>query len=73
MAGEGDSRIEARFARPVDTEIAAFEFITSSGGHHPLTFVARAPVMDPRDGTISVWLIPEKGTSSSQASLAGWW
>lgn len=62
VAGEGDSRVEARFARPVDTENAAFELVTSSGGHHPLKFVARAPVMDPRDGTISVWLVPEMGT-----------
>ncbi len=70
ISGEGDSRVEARFARPVDTEIAAFELITSSGGHHPLTFVARAPVVDPRDGTISVWLIPEKGTQL-QPGLTG--
>ena len=70
VAGEGDSRVEARFARPVDTEIAAFELVTSSGGHHPLTFVARAPVMDPRDGTISVWLVPEKGTQL-QPGLTG--
>lgn len=62
VSGEGDSRVEARFSRPVDTENAAFELITSSGSHHPLAFVARAPVIDPRDGTISVWLIPEKGT-----------
>ncbi len=62
VAGEGDSRVEARFARPVDTENAVFELVTSAGGHHPLTFVARAPVTDPRDGTISVWLVPEKGT-----------
>ena len=61
VAGEGDTRIEARFARPVDAQQAAFEFITSGGSRHRLTFVARAPVTDPRDGTTSVWLVPEKG------------
>lgn len=61
VAGEGDARIEARFARPVDAEQTAFEFITSGGSRHRLTFVARAPVTDPRDGTTSVWLVPEKG------------
>jgi biotin carboxyl carrier protein len=70
VAGEGDSRVEARFARPVDTQNAAFELITSGGGRHPLTFVARAPVVDPRDGTIAVWLVPEKGTSL-QPGLTG--
>lgn len=60
VAGEGDSRVEARFARPVDAEHTAFELITSGGTRHRLTFVARAPVTDPRDGTTSVWLVPEK-------------
>jgi len=62
VAGEGDSRVEARFARPVDTHDAAFELVTSGGGRHHLTFVARAPVVDPRDGTIAFWFVPEKGT-----------
>jgi biotin carboxyl carrier protein len=62
VAGEGESRVEARFARPVDTHNAAFELVTSGGGHHHLTFVARAPVVDPRDGTIAFWFVPEKGT-----------
>ena len=62
VAGEGDSRVEARFARPVDTQDAAFELVTSGGARHPLTFVARAPVVDPRDGTIAFWFEPEKGT-----------
>jgi membrane fusion protein, heavy metal efflux system len=61
VAGEGDSRVEARFARPVDAEHGAFEFITSGGSRYRLSFVARAPVTDPRDGTTSVWLVPEKG------------
>jgi biotin carboxyl carrier protein len=63
VAGEGDSRVEARFARPVDTQNAAFELVTSGGGRHHLTFVARAPIVDPRDGTIAFWFVPEKGTN----------
>ena len=54
----------------VDAENAAFELVTSGGGHYPLTFVARAPVVDPRDGTIAVWLVPEKGTKL-QPGLTG--
>ena len=37
---------------------------------YPLTFVARAPVVDPRDGTIAVWLVPEAGTKL-QPGLTG--
>jgi biotin carboxyl carrier protein len=62
VAGEGDSRVEARFARPVDPRNASYEFVLSGGVRHPLTFVARAPVIDPRDGTIAVWLVPDAGT-----------
>jgi membrane fusion protein, heavy metal efflux system len=62
VSGEGDSRVEARFARPPDTAGSAFSFVASSGGTYPLTLVARAPLVDPRDGTISVWLVPEAGT-----------
>ena len=65
VAGEGDSRVESRFARPVDTQNAAFEFVVAGGGHHHLTFIARAPVVDPRDGTIAFWFVPEKGTKLS--------
>jgi len=70
VAGEGDSRVEARFARPIDPEHAAFELITSGGVRHRLTFVARAPVTDPRDGTVLVWLLPEKG-EPLQSGLTG--
>jgi hypothetical protein len=62
VAGEGDSRVEARFARPPDEASSAFELVTSGGARFPLTFVARAPVVDPRDGTIAVWLVPDAGT-----------
>ncbi len=62
VAGEGDSRVEARFARPVDPAGASYEFIVSGGTRHKLTLVARAPHVDPRDGTIAVWLVPGKGT-----------
>ncbi len=61
VAGEGDSRVEARFARPPDATGSAFEFVTSTAGRFPLTLVARAPVVDPRDGTIAVWLVPAPG------------
>ena len=70
VAGEGDSRVEARFARPPDAATSQFELVTSGGSRYPLVFVARAPVVDPRDGTISVWLVPEKGTTL-QAGLTG--
>jgi multidrug efflux pump subunit AcrA (membrane-fusion protein) len=62
VAGEGDSRVEARFARPVDPRNASYEFVVSGGARHPLTLVARAPVIDPRDGTIAVWFVPDAGT-----------
>lgn len=61
VAGEGDSRVEARFARQVDPQFSAFAFVTSAGSM-PLSFVAKAPVVDARDGTISVWLVPAAGT-----------
>ncbi|HET8722681.1 MAG TPA: efflux RND transporter periplasmic adaptor subunit [Anaeromyxobacteraceae bacterium] len=61
VAGEGDSRVEARFSRPVDPRNAAYELVVTGGTRYPLQLVARAPVVDPRDGTISVWLVPEKG------------
>jgi cobalt-zinc-cadmium efflux system membrane fusion protein len=70
VAGEGDSRVEARFARPPDAVNSAFELVTSSGSRFPLTFVARAPVVDPRDGTIAVWLVPEAGTKL-QSGITG--
>ena len=70
VAGEGDSRVEARFSRPVDPNNASYEFIATGGAHHRLTFVARAPMVDPRDGTIAVWLVPDKGTKL-QPGLTG--
>ena len=70
VAGEGDSRVEARFARHVDPGNAAFEFVASGGGRFPLTFVAIAPVIDPRDGTLAVWLVPAAGTKL-QPGLTG--
>jgi len=70
VAGAGDSRVEARFARPVDPAGASYEFVVTGGAHHHLVFVARAPVIDPRDGTIAVWLVPEKGTTL-QPGLTG--
>jgi RND family efflux transporter MFP subunit len=70
VAGEGDSRVEARFARQVDPGNAAFEFVASSGIRFPLTFVAIAPVIDPRDGTLAVWLVPAAGTKL-QPGLTG--
>ena len=62
VAGEGDSRVEARFARPVDATNTSFEFVASGGSRYPLTFVAIAPTIDVRDGTLAVWLVPAKGT-----------
>jgi len=70
VAGEGDSRVEARFARQVDPGNAVFEFVASGGGRFPLTFVAIAPVIDPRDGTLAVWLVPAAGTKL-QPGLTG--
>lgn len=62
VSGEGDSRVEARFARPVDPANASYELVVAGGTRHRLKFVARAPMLDPRDGTIAVWLVPEAGT-----------
>ncbi len=62
VSGEGDSRVEARFARSLDAVGASFDFVVSGGSTYKLAFVARAPMVDPRDGTIAVWLVPEKGT-----------
>jgi cobalt-zinc-cadmium efflux system membrane fusion protein len=70
VAGEGDSRVEARFARPVDPKNASYELVVTGGTRHHLNFVARAPVVDPRDGTIAVWLVPDEGTRL-QAGLTG--
>jgi multidrug efflux pump subunit AcrA (membrane-fusion protein) len=70
VAGEGDSRVEARFARPVDMANAAYEFVLTGGSHYPLNLVARAPMVDPRDGTIAVWLVPAKGVTL-QSGLTG--
>jgi hypothetical protein len=70
VAGEGDSRVEARFARPVDMANAAYAFLVAGGGQYPLTLVARAPMVDPRDGTIATWLVPRKGVTL-QSGLTG--
>jgi membrane fusion protein, heavy metal efflux system len=69
IAGEGSGRVEARFARPVDVKGASFDFVTS-GAHHPLKFVARAPMVDPRDGTIAFWFVPGEG-APLPSGLAG--
>jgi len=61
VAGEGDSRVEARFARSFEPHNAAFAMHASNGATYPLRFVARAPVMDARDGTFSFWFLPEAG------------
>ena len=58
IAGEGDSRVEARFARPVDQRNATYELVLPGGVRHPLKLVARAPVVDSRDGTIATWFLP---------------
>ena len=62
VVGEGDSRVEARFARPVDPKNASYELLVTGGTRHHLNLVAIAPVIDPRDGTIAVWLVPDPGT-----------
>jgi membrane fusion protein, heavy metal efflux system len=59
VAGEGDSRIEARFARAFDPHNAAFAMHASNGVTYTLKYVARAPVVDPRDGTVAFWLLPD--------------
>ncbi len=70
VAGEGDSRVEARFARSIDTRNASYELVTAGGVRHKLAFVARAPVVDPRDGTIAVWFQPEAG-AKLQSGITG--
>jgi len=62
VSGEGDSRVEARFARTFDGAGARYELVGSNGVRYPLTFVARAPVVDPRDGTTAAWFQAPAGT-----------
>lgn len=70
VAGTGDSLVEARCGRFVDAPGARYEFVASSGARHPLTLVARAPVVDPKDNAMAVWLKPQPG-SRLPAGLAG--
>jgi multidrug efflux pump subunit AcrA (membrane-fusion protein) len=61
VAGQGHGRVEAKFARAVDTKGAVFELVTGAGVRYPVTFAARAPIVDPRDGTIAYWFTaPDK-------------
>jgi len=61
VAGEGDSRVEARLSRPFETAGARYELVASNGARYPLAFIARAPVFDPRDGTLAAWFKPADG------------
>jgi hypothetical protein len=63
VSGEGDSRVEARFARAFEGAGARYELVGSNGVRYPMAFVARAPGVDPRDGTIAAWFQPPAGTS----------
>jgi cobalt-zinc-cadmium efflux system membrane fusion protein len=62
IAGEGDSLVEARVSRPFESAGARYELVASNGVRYPLDLVARAPVFDPRDGTLAAWFRPPKGT-----------
>ncbi len=58
VAGEGEPRIEARFARTWPEEGARYELVAPGGQRVKVTFVARAPAVDPRDGAIVAWFRP---------------
>jgi multidrug efflux pump subunit AcrA (membrane-fusion protein) len=58
IAGVAPTRIEARATQRLPKN-ARFELVTATGEQVPLRLVAEAPVVDPRDGTASVWFEPE--------------
>lgn len=62
VAGEGAPRIEARLAHDLPSS-SRFEFTTPAGATWEVKLVARAPVVDPRDGTAPAWFEPPAGTS----------
>jgi membrane fusion protein, heavy metal efflux system len=55
VAREAPVRVEARFPRRPPDGHYAFVFV---GGECPLELVARAPMADPRDGSVLVWFAP---------------
>ena len=58
ITGVAPTRIEARATQRLPKD-ARFELVTAAGEAVPLRLVAEAPVVDPRDGTASVWFEPE--------------
>ncbi len=58
VAGSGPSRVEARFARAWPEEGARYTLVVASGTRFPARLVGRAPVVDPKDGTLSAWFEP---------------
>lgn len=70
VAGEGESRIEARFARAWPEAGARYELVVAGGQRVKVALVARAPAVDPRDGAIVAWFQPPP-EARVPAGLAG--
>ncbi len=58
IAGEGEPRIEARFAHAWPEEGARYELAVAGGQRVKVVLIARAPAVDPRDGAIVAWFQP---------------
>ncbi|MBZ4416819.1 efflux RND transporter periplasmic adaptor subunit [Myxococcus sp. RHSTA-1-4] len=69
VAGGGEARIEARFARVLPEE-ARFEFTVPGTPPVPVREVSRSPAVDPGDGSTTVWFEPET-PRQLPAGLAG--
>ena len=59
IVGSGDTRIEARLPS-LDLATLRYELVTAQRSV-PLTFLQRAPALDPRDGTAPCWFLPPTG------------
>ena len=57
IAGAGETRVEARLPL-IDAMALQFELVTGQGTT-PLKLLRRAPVLEPRDGMVQSWFLPE--------------
>lgn len=66
---EGD-RIEARLPHAPPSD-AGFQYLPPVGAPVPLRLVGRAPMIDPRDATVTVWFEPAEGSGSVRGGETG--
>lgn len=57
IAGSGETRVEARLPL-LEAMALRFELVTSQGTT-PLRLLRRAPIVEPRDGMVQSWFLPE--------------